>query len=225
GQFHVEHEAGGNVRLFGVDIIAGRSEDDVIDVVRSQQFLKRLLDADIVVDDEYDVVGCSHGFASGSIGKVKTNFAPFGSLFSVQSRPPCDSTMERQIASPMPIPSPFVVKNGSNILSGNSTPGPWSPISTRTIPSARRACTLTTLGPAEEFIASTPLRIRLTRTCWIWTRSSRIDGRPLSASISMRTPRRDASSAKTSRASAMTLVSEAPVRASTDCLNRARMRF
>src|SRR5690606_26151370 len=116
-----------------------RSEDDGMDAVGSQQFLERFLDTDIVVDNEYGVVVHDHRVASGSIGKVKTNFAPCGAFFSAQSRPPCDSTMERHIASPMPIPSPFVVKNGSNILSGNATPGPRSQISMRIIRSDRRA--------------------------------------------------------------------------------------
>ena len=39
---------------------------------------------------------------------------------AAQSRPPWASTIERQIDRPSPIPSPFVVKNGSKIWSSFS---------------------------------------------------------------------------------------------------------
>jgi hypothetical protein len=48
-----------------------------------------------------------HRAAFASMGNVKMNVAPCGSFFSVHSRPPCDSTIDRQIANPMPIPSRF----------------------------------------------------------------------------------------------------------------------
>ena len=148
-----------------------------------------------------------HDAAFTSIGNVKMNVAPCGSFFSAHNRPPCDSTIERQIASPMPMPFSFVVKNGSNILSGNSTPRPRSLISVWTTSPVRRTRIPRTLSPATESIASMPLRMRLIRTCWIWTRSSATSGRSLSTSTSMRTRRRAASSAMRSRASATTLAS------------------
>src|SRR5262249_49851168 len=67
-----------------------------------------------------------HGASGGSIGNVKMNVAPRDLLFSAHNRPPCDSTIERQMANPMPIPCSFVVKKGSNILSGKSMPWPLS---------------------------------------------------------------------------------------------------
>ena len=123
-QLDIEDEAGGDVRFFRADIVAGRSERHGAHAVRRQEFAERLPDALIVIDDEDDMVVRRHAAAFASTGKVKMNFAPCGSFFSAHSRPPCDSTIERQIASPMPIPCSFVVKNGSNILSGNSTPAP-----------------------------------------------------------------------------------------------------
>ena len=53
----------------------------------------------------------THFPASGS---VKRNVAPRSALFSAQMRPPCASTIVREIDSPTPMPFGLVVKNGSN---------------------------------------------------------------------------------------------------------------
>jgi hypothetical protein len=66
-----------------------------------------------------------------SIGNTNINVAPPRSFCSAQSRPPCESTIERQIERPIPSPFSLVVKKGSNTLSGNSRPGPKSLISIR----------------------------------------------------------------------------------------------
>jgi len=47
--------------------------------------------------------------SGGRTGSVNEKVAPRSGLFSAQSRPPCASTMERLIASPMPIPVGLVV--------------------------------------------------------------------------------------------------------------------
>ena len=119
----------GTSGLSALDIVAGRSEGDGAHAVRVQQLAERLPDTFIVIDDEDDMVVRRHGAAFASIGNVKMNVAPCGSFFSAHNRPPCSSTIERQIASPMPMPFSFVVKNGSNILSGKSMPWPRSLIS------------------------------------------------------------------------------------------------
>ena len=38
------------------------------------------------------------------VGSVKQNCVPRGGLSAAHKRPPCDSTMERLIRSPMPVP-------------------------------------------------------------------------------------------------------------------------
>jgi len=47
-------------------------------------------------------------------GNEKWKVAPGPSLGVAHNRPPCDSTMERLIAKPKPIPVAFVVKKGWN---------------------------------------------------------------------------------------------------------------
>src|SRR5882724_2315299 len=47
---------------------------------------------------------------SAAVGKVKWNVAPRPLFAVAHKRPPCDSTMERLIANPMPLPWGLVVK-------------------------------------------------------------------------------------------------------------------
>ena len=49
-------------------------------------------------------------------GNVKQNLAPRGGLSRAHKRPPLDSTMERLICSPMPVPFVLVEKNVLKIL-------------------------------------------------------------------------------------------------------------
>src|SRR5207302_5233254 len=64
--------------------------------------------------------------ASALVGRVKQNLAPRGRLSAAHKRPPCDSTMERLIRRPIPVPWVLVVKNALKILSaccgGSLTP-------------------------------------------------------------------------------------------------------
>src|SRR4051812_19345346 len=114
-QLDVEDEAGWDIRLLRIDIVAGRSERERAHAVCGQELAERLPNAFIVIHEEDDMVFDRHVAAFASTGKVKMNVAPCGSFASAHNRPPCDSTIERQIASPMPIPCSFVVKNGSKI--------------------------------------------------------------------------------------------------------------
>src|ERR1700747_514369 len=61
-------------------------------------------------------------------GKVKLNVAPRPPLPLAQMRPPCDSTMDLQMARPIPLPCSLVVKNASKIrpVSPDGSPGPVS---------------------------------------------------------------------------------------------------
>jgi PIN domain len=58
----------------------------------------------------------AHSFAtSAAVGKVKWKVAPRPELALAHKRPPCDSTIERLIAKPMPEPCGLVVKNALKI--------------------------------------------------------------------------------------------------------------
>ena len=46
----------------------------------------------------------SQSRASALVRNVKQNLAPRGELSAAHKRPPCDSTMERLIRNPMPVP-------------------------------------------------------------------------------------------------------------------------
>ena len=61
-----------------------------------------------------------------SRGNATSKIAPRGSLARTESCPPCASTMDRQIDSPMPIPPGLVVKKDWKMRSAvwGSTPGP-----------------------------------------------------------------------------------------------------
>jgi len=54
------------------------------------------------------------------VGSVKQNVAPRGGLSAAHKRPPCDSTMERLIRSPIPVPMPqalYVMVGGLYLVS------------------------------------------------------------------------------------------------------------
>jgi hypothetical protein len=57
-------------------------------------------------------------------GSAKWKVAPYPAFGVAHSRPPCASTMERQIDSPIPIPSGFVVKNAVHSRSVSCCPIP-----------------------------------------------------------------------------------------------------
>src|SRR6266436_8005809 len=63
---------------------------------------------------------------STAVGKVKWNVAPRPLFAVAHKRPPWDSTMERLMDNPMPLPWGLVVKNASKICSvfslGRPTP-------------------------------------------------------------------------------------------------------
>src|SRR3546814_10837649 len=110
-QFDIEDEAGRYISLFLALVVAGGTECDGPHIVRRQQLAECLPNTFIVVHNEDDTISRHHDAAFDSTGNVKMNFAPCGSFLSAHRRPPCNSTIERQIASPIPIPSRFVVTN------------------------------------------------------------------------------------------------------------------
>src|SRR5438477_13008905 len=56
-----------------------------------------------------------HSWVSLLVGRVKQKLAPRGGLSAAHKRPPCDSTMERLMANPIPVPCRLVVKKALKI--------------------------------------------------------------------------------------------------------------
>src|SRR6267378_5923891 len=73
-------------------------------------------------------------YASTLMGRVRQTLAPRGELPAAHKRPPCDSTIDRLMLSPMPVPSGLVVKNALKIRSAccGGSPTPVSLTDTRT---------------------------------------------------------------------------------------------
>src|SRR6266849_3910996 len=104
-------------------------------VHRFQQPLDGRAHSGIVINDEHRGCACGyHSFASTLVGRVKQKLAPRGELSAAHKRPPCDSTMERLMRSPMPVPCGFVVKKALKIWSAScgGRPTPLSLTDTRT---------------------------------------------------------------------------------------------
>ena len=77
----------------------------------AQQTLDALPERGVVVDDEHRASLLGHAASPWSaIGSENQTRAPPVGLFSAWIRPPCASTMVREIDSPRPIPSALVVK-------------------------------------------------------------------------------------------------------------------
>src|SRR5207249_5947312 len=70
---------------------------------------------------------------AGPTGRENWKMAPCGSFGVAHSRPPCASTMERLIASPMPMPPALVLKNALNICSRGFAARPTPVSSTATL--------------------------------------------------------------------------------------------
>ncbi len=112
---------------------------------------------------------------AGAIGSASRKRVPPPSRGSHVTAPPCASTIWRVIASPSPVPSPFVEKNGSKTRARMSSaiPPPRSPTSITTlIPSA---ATPTSIVP-PSCIASRAFRSKLRRAWRICDSSNSAGG-------------------------------------------------
>ena len=78
-------------------------------------------------DVQDEATGLAHETPAVSVGRVNSNTAPV-ELGAIPRWPPWDSMMEWLIDSPIPMPFPFVLKNGSKMrfASPGSIPGPES---------------------------------------------------------------------------------------------------
>src|SRR5437879_3907696 len=137
------------------------------------------------------VSGTRGAGASGACappGSSTVNVAPPPGLVSSVMRPPCSFRIPWQIDSPSPVPSPspLVVKNGSNTCAAISSaiPGPESVMLTATPPPARCGFAATQMRPlgASLAIAWFALLMRFTNTCLIWLPSTSTSGSPGSTS-------------------------------------------
>ena len=113
---------------------------------------QRVADGFVVVDD-----GDTGGGGTGHrcLGKVNVNMAPPCGPGAWPMRPPCISTIDRQIDSPRPRPPRLVVKNGENRRSATSggMPCPRSLIVTRAAPSGSTDVAIASVRSAGRDVA------------------------------------------------------------------------
>src|SRR6185437_14293727 len=128
GEIHVQHEA----RDLDIDVLLEklfrRSERFHAVPPQLEKTVEPLADGVIVVHHENGWSVRNHNFPFPKTGSTTRNVTPFSGLLATEILPPCNSTMERQMASPMPRPSVLVVKNGSKMRSiwPSGMPGPVS---------------------------------------------------------------------------------------------------
>src|SRR6266545_3291905 len=124
----------------------------------------------------------SGGVACDPLGSSIVNVAPEPGLVSSVMRPPCSCTIPWQIdrPSPVPLPSPLVVKNGSNTRAATSSdmPGPESVTLTATPSRVRFAVIQIPPLDPSLVIAWLALLMRFTNTCLIWLAFTSTSGRP-----------------------------------------------
>src|SRR5712664_2785394 len=147
---------------------------------RLQQALDGSTHGGIVVNDEHRWSICGrHPCSLTLAGRTKQKLAPRGELLPAHKRPPCDSTMERLMDSPIPVPGGFVVKNALKIWSAccAGSPTPVS-LTVTTTCSFSACCDLIASSrvPSTSFIASMPLSMRFISTCCNCTRSPKTGG-------------------------------------------------
>ena len=83
-QSDIEQEAGWQVRLDRTDKLMSRLKGDRTHAMRCQEFVQRLPQACVVVDDVDNGIICRHCAAFASIGSEKMSFAPQGPFFSAR---------------------------------------------------------------------------------------------------------------------------------------------
>ena len=121
----IEHKTARHIGQLGLQQLRSRPEQLDAQTHRAQQAAQRFAQRRIVVDDN------DHGLLRGRCiarwraavhdaatnGTVNWKVTPAPSLQEAHSRPPCPSTIERQIERPIPIPSALVVKKALNTRS------------------------------------------------------------------------------------------------------------
>src|SRR5262249_46627814 len=122
-QEQIEHDASPALGVECREELARGGEAFRVDPGGREERVHGLLQGGVVVDDEDGRLGGGHvpsgaGPSASASGSAKQIRVTSGETFrSAQRRPPCAAAIDRQIASPIPNPSVFVVKNGSKIRS------------------------------------------------------------------------------------------------------------
>src|SRR6266478_3729843 len=177
---HVQNQATWRVRPLATQELLRRPEGLGAQAHRLKQALDGGTHQVVVINDKHRGDGCGrHSWTSTLVGKVRLKLAPRGKLPVAHRRPPCDSTMERLIRSPMPVPWDLVVKNALKICSTCSAgrPTPESLTDTKTCSFSVCDLTASSRAPSTSFIASMPLIMRFISTCCNCTRSPKMLGR------------------------------------------------
>src|SRR6185437_12760163 len=124
---------------------------------------------------------------SRDTGRHRVKVVPFPASLSTKMFPPCRSMMPRLTESPSPVPSPspLVVKKGSKTRGRTDAgmPDPVSFTSTRQTPSATDVLSVNT---PPFFMACTAFKIKFIKTCSIIWRSTMTLGKPLPGNVSKR---------------------------------------
>jgi hypothetical protein len=108
-QAHVEHQAAGHIRASALQELPRRREGLDRQPHRPEETLQRVAHRCIIINNEYHGASFGHDTFSPSAASVHCKMAACGECRVAHSRPPCALMMERLIASPIPMPSGFVV--------------------------------------------------------------------------------------------------------------------
>src|SRR6185369_14678410 len=114
---HIENEATGHIRQFCLEKFLSRLKRLTTQSHGFDQLLYSRAHRRVVIDHEYKLVCFLHQPLPLPTGTVNCIVAPLSSFGEAHSVPPWASTIVRLIESPRPMPSAFVVKNGSKIRS------------------------------------------------------------------------------------------------------------
>src|SRR6266404_1891028 len=226
---HVQNQATWPVRPLATQKLLRRPEGLGAQAHRLQQALDGGTHQVVVINDKHRGDGCGrHSWTSTLVGKVRLKLAPRGELSAAHKRPPCDSTMERLIRSPMPVPLGLVVKNALKIWSaccgGSPTPVSLTEISSCSS-SPRSDLMIRSRIPSTSFIASMLFIMRFISTCCSCTRSPRTWGRSSANSVRTDMEYRMASLRSRTIISSMTSLTSTDSRSVVPFLKSRRIRL
>src|SRR5262245_22349024 len=191
-QVHVEYDSVGSDCVGQVEALGGRGCRVQRQFRIAERPLKSVADGRLVVDYQqgwhrqcqWSVVSKAAAVRGGGSetealsGSNTAKRAPPSGRLAAVIRPPCSSTMRRDVTSPSPRPVGLVLTNGSKSrdITRGAIPGPVSRMasSTRLGPSGYRS----TASVPPPGIASSEFSARLTSTCLICSPSaSSVTGR------------------------------------------------
>src|SRR5262245_16782208 len=171
-KFQIENKARRRIGFFGFEELRSGSKCSHPESHGFNETGQRFLHAMVVVNHKDNRIVRFHNrwtsFNSSLCrGSVKDMVVPNVSFGVAHSLPLCPSTIDRQIARPIPIPLSFVVKKGSKIFSQSFRPTPLSSISTRAVvgPSCCERITILLGRSVTESIASSAFINKFRMSC------------------------------------------------------------